>query len=187
MKNILKSPQSIIFIQIVIISLLVIVLLVILATYPRTSKPDIRWISWAKSNLHTLQIALDRYGEDNGGKYPSDVNDLIYSDFLLLFPENPWTEQPMCNIPFGVSPSKGEFTYIPYSTDCEVTGYYIICYGPKDAVNSNYWDLNGDGEDDNVILILTSDNIQMPDESNDDPWLQDYLNSSGNAASMQSP
>lgn len=104
-----------------------------------------------KNNLHSIQIAVERYAADNEGVYPSSIDDLGQGEYMPEFPNNPVTEEPMNEIGFGTEPFSGGYTYIPYTEDEKVIGYYLICYGLEDTEGA---DLDGDGTPDHVILVL---------------------------------
>jgi len=175
MKNPLtdKTPFWLRF-SLVVIFVLVIIIFIQYDFYHREKRVQ-QGEQETKTYLHVFQIGLERYAEDNGGNYPSDLNSLLYEEYFACFPTNPWTDSPMRNIPFGTQPSRGEFTYLPVFRDCEVTGCYLIAYGPEDGSNMGYWDIDGDGSNDNVILILTDGKRPDLDVQND-PLLRELLN-----------
>lgn len=106
-----------------------------------------------KFNIHSIHIALERYGVDQGGFFPDNIQILIDENYLPEFPINPFTEQPMREIEFGDEPYDGEFTYIPVTTEGVVSGYYLMCYGYSETEGH---DVNGDGVPDHVILVIES-------------------------------
>lgn len=105
-----------------------------------------------KTNLLEIQIALERYGADTMGIYPADVLELIELGYMDSFPINYYTETPMSSVAFDQA-SNGDFIYLPVDEGDEVRGYYLMCYG-LDA--SNNLDVNNDGNNDSVIMILSS-------------------------------
>jgi hypothetical protein len=112
-----------------------------------------------KSNLHSIQIALERYASDHSGYYPQNTGELISGNYLPQYPNNPFTNQPMREIEFGAAPSDGEFTYLPLSTDGIVDAYYLIAYGYKKSAGE---DIDRDGTPDHVILVLDDASTKNP-------------------------
>lgn len=109
----------------------------------------------SKSNLSTIQIALERFGEEHNGLYPNDIDTLITEHYILEFPANPFTRELMRNITFEETPFPGEFTYIPVNVEGEVAGYFLLIYGSEESVT---YDFNEDGIGDHVIMILQENN-----------------------------
>jgi hypothetical protein len=58
---------------------------------------------------------------------------LIADGYLTQLPVNPFTNQPMKDIPYGSSDYYGNFTYLPVTLGDKVLGYYIIVYGYKNT------------------------------------------------------
>jgi hypothetical protein len=112
-----------------------------------------------KSNLHNIQIALERYAKDHGGIYPQSTGELISENYLPQYPHNPFTDQPMREIDFGTAPFDGEFTYLPFTTDGKVDAYYLIAYGYKKSAGE---DIDRDGVPDHVILVVEDDSTKIP-------------------------
>jgi hypothetical protein len=115
--------------------------------FDETSNKEIE----VKANLHTLQIAVDRYGFDHQGHYPRQIQDLVTEKYILAFPENPFDKQPMRSVRIGDPDFEGNFTYEPVIVSGEVTGYNLYVYGSRRTAGQ---DINSDGIPDHVILVL---------------------------------
>jgi len=108
-----------------------------------------------KQNLYTIQLALENYALDHEGQYPSAID----AGFLTSYvPQNglcnPVTEnnRTMQCVPLGTPEPWGDFTYVPVETDGKITGYQLYAYGSE---RTRGQDINGDGEGDYVILVLS--------------------------------
>ncbi len=121
-----------------------------------------------KANSHTIQIALERYYTDKR-EYPIDSQILIDETYVTSFPNNSYTSDEMVDIEFGTNQPQGNFTYIPILIKDIVVGYYLMSYGNGDFPGE---DVDSDGTDDQVILVLDS-NWDGTDKL---PELSDLLN-----------
>jgi len=121
----------------------------------------------SKSDLHTIQIALERYAVDNEGKYPKTSEELINLDYITEFPVNTFSEEPMKDVSFNQR-APGEFTYISIA-DPEsglINNFVLLGYGETenkyDKLNNEALSKEGvieenpDGVQDDVLLIITS-------------------------------
>ena len=120
-----------------------------------------------KSNLHTIQIAVEQYGIDHGGRYPVEINELITSGYLTSFPVNPFSRGQMQEVDFGDPDFEGNFTYEPVIVGGEVTGFSLLGYGSRE---NDGIDINGDGKRDHVIINI--------DNGVDTPALEENLSTS---------
>jgi hypothetical protein len=107
--------------------------------------------AWTKSNVHQVQIDLERWASDHNGLYPSTIKTLIQDGYFTQSLTNPFTKAPMREIAFGSSPFEGEFTYVPVLEDGQVRGFYLLAYGDKNKIGE---DVNGDAVDDHVIMVV---------------------------------
>lgn len=82
-----------------------------------------------KQNLHSIQLAVERFAVDHDGAYPTTIDELQAQSYLPQLPQNPFTNQPMRNISPGEQPFQGEFTYKPAVKDGGVVGYELYGYG----------------------------------------------------------
>jgi hypothetical protein len=108
--------------------------------------------SQTKTNVHDIQIALERYWVDHC-VYPADIATLQSEGYIGALPMNPFTRQPMREISFGASPYQGEFTYVRFMIDNNVRGFDLLTYGKN---GGNGQDIDEDGIDDHVILVVES-------------------------------
>jgi hypothetical protein len=104
-----------------------------------------------KSDVHAIQIAVERYAVDHQGHYPSEIQQLNADGYLLSFPENPFSREPMRPIQVGDPDFEGNFTYEPVIVSNEVTGYRLFAYGSRENAGQ---DIDLDGTPDHVILVL---------------------------------
>lgn len=89
--------------------------------------PRVAWHKKAeisKRNLHTIQLAVERYAVDFEGDYPYDINELVKAGYIDEFPVNPFSGMPMQACPPGSEPPPGDFIYEPKG----VAGRYIDQY-----------------------------------------------------------
>ena len=92
-----------------------------------------------KSNVHTIQIALERYAVDHyddpeTDTYPREIETLINEEYIVAFPPNPFKiPDEMKEIEFGSDEWWGEFSYFPVIIDDRVIGYYLLGYGDKNG------------------------------------------------------
>jgi competence protein ComGC len=103
-----------------------------------------------KSNLHFIQIDIERYWVDHC-VYPPDISTLFSEGYTDSMPINVITHEPMRDIAFDSYPYQGDFTYIPYTFEGNVRAYYLIAYGKNGGTGQ---DLNEDGIDDHAIMIV---------------------------------
>ncbi|MBN2081837.1 hypothetical protein JW859_06465 [bacterium] len=109
----------------------------------------------AKQNLRLLQLACDKYLEQHG-VYPASLEpQAIEIPLGHNYPANPLAQgdRQMRPIPFGAPEPYGDFTYLPVYKENELTGYYLLGYGSE---RTRGIDVDGDGEGDHVIMILSS-------------------------------
>ena len=128
------------------------------------------------SGCHSIAIALSRYAEDHEGQYPPDTDILLDGNYLTFFPHNvisgePGTYVQMEDIPFGSEYFEGNFTYLPVYEGDQVIGYYLIAYGYQNRAGM---DVDGDGDDDHVILVLDS-TMMDGQESDVEPGDFEYI------------
>jgi hypothetical protein len=106
-----------------------------------------------KSNTHSIQIALERYTFEHNGLYPENAETLIDGNLMTVFPRNPFTNRPQINVPYGSPDFEGNFTYLPFTIDSELRGYYLIGYGYRKNPGNHEIDPN---VEDHVIIVLES-------------------------------
>jgi hypothetical protein len=125
---------------------------------------------------HTIQIALEMYAQDYGGLYPDHIEAIIDGGYLAAFPENPFTNQPMKNVPYGSPDFEGNFTYLPVKLEIGISGYILLGYGYKTTIGECLLDPE---QSDHVIIILSSGSEYSlgPDDISS-PLLQDAIRSS---------
>ena len=82
-----------------------------------------------KANLHSIQLAVERFAVDHDGTYPKAIDELQVGNYLSQPPQNPFTKQPMRNISPGDTPYAGEFSYLPVMKGGEAVGYDLYAYG----------------------------------------------------------
>ena len=171
-----------------VISPVTVILMVCLIASPNCVNGDQHSISAeVKSDLHTIQISLERYCEDHSDsiagetksdcEYPEDISMLI-GDYMKEFPINPYTKKQMKNIELGSEPQTGEFTYVPLYENGKVRSYFLFAYGDEmPAYNKELEEygfkhilmkLNGRG-----VNILPSDS--PPFEKSDLPAIEDVF------------
>ncbi|MCH7472935.1 hypothetical protein IIA79_08300 [bacterium] len=167
---------------IVLPSLLTIKPKVIVLPSLLTIKPKVKEAE-VKVNLHSIQLALERYATDSPGNvYPLTIrggdaiqgeDELSNNGYMPSYPVNPISEDSakMHNIAFGDPDFEGNFTYIPVESNGLVKGYYLFGYGFGENDGE---DVNGDGKPDHVIAVLSSGSSHS---SNADVWpeLKDLL------------
>jgi len=138
----------------------------------------------AKQNLRLLQLACDKYLERHG-VYPASLEpQAVEIPLGLDYPTNPLAQgaRQMRAVPFGAAEPYGDFTYLPVYEENELTGYYLLGYGSE---RTRGFDVDGDGEGDHVIMILSSqtdsyDPMQPVDQPVGDlPALTSLLNPDG--------
>jgi hypothetical protein len=120
-----------------------------------------------RANCMVIAGALWRYAQEHDGYYPQNMDILFDEKYLAFYPVNVMSgdsgsHEEMKNIPFGAESFEGNFTYIPVSEGDEIIGYYLIGYGSKDKTGM---DVNGDGIDDHVIIVIPSTDTE--DDYND--------------------
>jgi hypothetical protein len=116
-------------------------------------------VAHLKANGHQISAALTEYASDHNGHFPSDTNVLVEESYKSSLPVNRIIREYqaiMEEIPFGSEPFEGNFTYVPVYEGEFVVGYYLIVYGYK---NREGLDVNGDGIDDHVIMVLDSTGV----------------------------
>jgi hypothetical protein len=106
-----------------------------------------------KQNLHTIQLALERYQIDHDELFPAALGELLSLGYLPCLPANPYDRQPrgpMPEVPIGAY-TPGGVTYIPLRASAAegmlpgqvsgaVTDYKLLTYGPKrDVKGGEYW------------------------------------------------
>jgi hypothetical protein len=118
-----------------------------------------------KQLLHSMQLAIERYGVDNPKNlYPESIDVLVHQGYLLpgLY-INPVTSvdglwRNARDVPFGWSAiAPGNFTYLKkYNPAGEVIGYVLLGYGadPENLGAGGVKDVNLDGQPDGVIIML---------------------------------
>ena len=115
--------------------ILLVIVIALLIAWPREKHYHGRDAT-TKSNIHFMQIALERYAEEHAGFYPLDLNALVHEGFITQFPGNPFSDdKPIRNIPFCTPDSAGNFTYVPLIQDCNTIGFYLLCYGAENRIN----------------------------------------------------
>jgi len=73
-------------------------------------------VQTTKVNLHELQLAVERYKDDEPSglrSYPKNIQQAIDLGCIAAMPINPYTGKPMVNIGLGEPVSPGNFTYLP--------------------------------------------------------------------------
>jgi len=102
----------------------------------------------AKRNLHSVQLAVERYAVDTDGSYPTRVTQTLEAGYLDALPTNPYTGQPMRELRLGDPPSQGDFYYLPFgparaqasatpgsTPPPEVDSYrLVLCLNPDDPL-----------------------------------------------------
>lgn len=95
----------------------------------------------AKSNLHNIQLSIERYAVDHEGYYPADINEIIKLGYIDAFPRNPLAPRneagdygrakmkPVADGEF----SPGDFVYLPrLNAEGMVEGYELKLYGQRE-------------------------------------------------------
>ena len=133
-------------------------------------------IAVVKQQLHGVQLALERWSVDDPGYfYPESINQLVVpweksrSYLPTGFYDNPFTAagedetDAMC-VPFGWSElAPGNFSYLAqYDRKGHATGYLLVGYGLE---RESKWDLDGDGEPEGIILILSAGKLDWQTSS----------------------
>jgi type II secretory pathway pseudopilin PulG len=138
--------------------------------------PDKSREAEVKYYTHTIQIALEMYARDYGGLYPDRIEAIIDESYLATYPENPFTNQPMKNVPYGSPDFEGNFTYLPLKLENGISGYILLGYGYKTTVGECLLDPD---QNDHVIIVLSSgsENSLGPEDISS-PSLQDAIRSS---------
>lgn len=72
--------------------------------------PERRQEAIVKSGIHEIQLALETSAYNDGGLYPTAIQDLIGRGHLSSFPRNSFTRQEMRRVPWGQR-SAGDFSY----------------------------------------------------------------------------
>jgi hypothetical protein len=141
------------------------VALVLMGTYiPSTQlSPSRSAEAEVKTGLHVIQVAVERYAFDHEGHYPREISDLIGTNYLYSYPQNPFSAEPMKPVEFGASGFEGNFTYVPVIQAGEVRGFYLLAYG---AESNGAQDVDEDGKRDHVLLVLSDEtNASEPELS----------------------
>ena len=119
-------------------------------------------------NLVTIHKAMVNFARSEGYS-PVDFNelmakgymqDLIDDGVIAAFPENPYSGQPVRQIPWGQPPVAGDFAYLPavefQGDQPHSTGIHLIAYGEKRAhFLTVHLDSDGDGTADPVYLVIS--------------------------------
>ena len=117
-----------------------------------------------KARLHQVQLAVERWGVDHSSPnsddstYPMSMDDVVEKGYAEKgFYANPITASSLKDRnaqarPFGQW-SAGDFSYVPQVMDGKCIGYMLVAYGAKP---DDGWDVNDDGKNDGVIIVLTS-------------------------------
>ncbi|MGH8103117.1 MAG: hypothetical protein ACREJQ_01185, partial [bacterium] len=102
-----------------------------------------RYSHWAlveqgMANLHTIQIALERYATDQDGRYPADVSTLTALGYFKSgqAPANPFAPERSMAASIPVHLTAGDFVYVPlFSLETKngdsPYGYFLGLVGPK--------------------------------------------------------
>jgi len=124
-----------------------------------------------KGNLYNIQLSVERFAIDHGGSYPADFGEVLSAGYMDSLPRNPLFDgQTMQDIEFDANHEPGTFTYLRHKTG-NGDHYYLILFGAKEQEKSlmgmqsgggnsggrEDGDINGDGQDDGVILVLSND------------------------------
>lgn len=82
-------------------------------------------IATTKSNLHQLQLAIERYRvEDDWVSYPLDIESVTLAGYLPDLPINSYSGEPMRQVRLEDQPTPGDFIYLPAPEDLR-PGYQI--------------------------------------------------------------
>jgi hypothetical protein len=88
---------------------------------------EARLRSEAKANLHTLQLAVERFAVDTEGNYPQSTALLLQKGYLVGLPTNPFSGRPMEEYRLGEIPPPGDFVYAPVRDEFgSINRYYIV-------------------------------------------------------------
>jgi hypothetical protein len=110
---------------------------------------------WLADTVGALDAALTTWGEDHGGAFPANVQELTNGGYLPVFPD-------LLPTPLGVYLERG-YTYVPLTDDGGlVTGYYFFIYGggqddgydvftPDNIGDPGHFTIEGDGLPDGVL------------------------------------
>ena len=109
-------------------------------------------VSEVKIGLGEIDNALDQYKADHNNTYPSDIHELVSQEYLTGFHLNPYSLEAMRDVQFRSEFRAGDFTYLPVTINNQVRGYYLLGYSAFIAGE----DVNGDGNPDHVIEVLSS-------------------------------
>jgi hypothetical protein len=109
------------------------------------------------ANIHTLQIAAERYHVDNNN-YPDDWTKIKERGYMGNLPDNPYTGEEMKDVNFPGT--RGDFMYIPRPGEKGKTaGFWLLGFG--DPANK-YDKINNDA------LMKRGEVIEEPDGIQDD-------------------
>jgi hypothetical protein len=122
---------------------------IMLPSYVRAREKT--WEAETKSNLHTIQDALERWADDHEGLYPAEINILIEDEYMATMPFKAGSARRMRNIASGSDQYEGNFSYLQEIDDDKIQGYYLVGYGSE---TSKGYDIDCDGSDDHVIIVL---------------------------------
>lgn len=115
------------------------------------------------ANVQIIQIALERYAEQNNDEYPATIETLILEGYIKEFPINALDRRntrPMKNITLLSDHSEGDFTYLPVIDESAVVGYYLVAYGwekpyKRKHIHERVFE-NGGGASDKAIFVINS-------------------------------
>jgi hypothetical protein len=120
----------------------------------------------SKQNLHSLQLALERYAVDNAGYYPLDFIELAKQGYMPQNPENAYTARrsreciPMQLIPPGIPGSPGDFTYVTKVQDVggvqRVVAYDLYLYGMEKEARKRPVEVTTQGIDASRVIYKLS-------------------------------
>ena len=118
-------------------SILAILLIITLPTLARASQRDRE--AEVKSNIHAIQIALERYAVDTGGFYPY----MLYGgDWTDTFVRWGGSINPETGISYYYPPDEPD--YVPFPGDCDaLIQYGYLAYYPKNPFKADSDNLSG--------------------------------------------
>jgi hypothetical protein len=117
-------------------------------------------------NLHSLQLALERYAVDNAGYYPLDFIELAKQGYMPQNPDNAYTARrsresiPMKLIPLGMPGNPGDFAYVTKVRDVSgaqrVVAYDLYLFGLEKEARKRPVEVTTQGIDASRVIYKLS-------------------------------
>ncbi|MCD6218588.1 hypothetical protein J7L05_12145 [bacterium] len=147
--------------------LLIILSLIIITGCGGSNKADEK----VKAMAQKVKQGLDEYARDTNGIYPSELDAMVESGYLIDLFDDHFKIPDFTTINLGEKPFEGKFTYIPVKINGERRAYYLLAYGSMN--NKNQLDVNNDGKQDFVQIVLKGPDD--PEILSQMPQLEDLL------------